>query len=92
MKNNDFDTIFKELDFDIEEPHSGHRERFFKKLENEANEPENKGKVRRLWAPIMGIAASFLLAFFLLGEFIAPTASAKNTDLASISPEMKQTQ
>lgn len=92
MKNNDFDNIFKELDFDIEEPHSGHRERFFKKLEKETKEPENKGKVRKLWAPIMGIAASFLLAFFLLGEVIAPTASAKNTDLASISPEMKQTQ
>ncbi|GAA4326881.1 hypothetical protein GCM10023115_56610 [Pontixanthobacter gangjinensis] len=92
MKNNDFDELLEGLDFDIEEPHTGHRERFFKKLDQEVSKPEEKGKVRRLWAPIMAIAASFLLAFFLLGEFVAPTASAKNADLASISPEMKQTQ
>ena len=92
MKNNDFDNLFEGLDFDIEEPHSGHRERFFKKLDSPAQGQEEKGKIRRLWAPIMGIAASFLLAFFLLGELIAPAASVKNSDLASISPEMKQTQ
>ena len=92
MKNNDFDNLFKELDFDIEEPHSGHKERFFKKLEKEADVPKSEGKVKRLWAPILGIAASFALAFFLLGEVFIPANSAKNSDLASISPEMKQTQ
>lgn len=91
MKNNDFDDLFEGLNFDIEEPHPGHKERFFKKLDNRFDTPDKKGKVRSLWAPVISIAASFLLAFFLLGEFIAP-ASAKNSDLASISPEMKQTQ
>ena len=33
MKNNDFDKLFEELNFDIEEPHTGHKERFSKKLE-----------------------------------------------------------
>ncbi|MCM8571078.1 DUF4179 domain-containing protein [Gramella jeungdoensis] len=92
MKNNDFDELFEGLNFDIEEPHSGHKERFFKKLEKRSSVPQKKGKVRRLWAPVIGIAASFLLAFFLLGEFIGPQSTTKNSDLASISPEMKQTQ
>ncbi len=92
MKNNDFDSLFEELDFDIEEPHSGHKERFSKKLGKQTDAPEAKGKVRSLWAPLIGIAASFVLAFFLLGEFIGPASAVNNSDLASISPEMKQTQ
>lgn len=92
MKNNDFNDLFEGLDFDIEEPHSGHRERFFQKLDKRVVAPKDKSKLRSLWGPVMGIAASFLLAFFLLGEFIVPATSAKNADLASISPEMKQTQ
>ena len=92
MINNDFNELFEGLNFDIEEPHAGHKERFFKKLEEKNSVPKKKGKVRRLWAPIIGIAASFLLAFFLLGKFIGPQSTAKNSELASISPEMKQTQ
>ncbi|TBW25774.1 DUF4179 domain-containing protein [Gramella sp. KN1008] len=92
MKNNDFDELFEGLNFDIEEPHSGHKERFLKKLEQRSTASQKKGKVRRLWAPLMGVAASFLLAFFLLGEFVIAPGAAKNADLASISPEMKQTQ
>ncbi len=92
MENKDFDDLFEGLNFDIENPHTGHRERFFKKLEEKKTETGKKGKVRMLWGPILGIAASFLLAFFLLGEFIGPMASSGTSDLASISPEMKQTQ
>lgn len=93
MKNKDFDELFEGLNFDIEEPHSGHRERFSRKLEKNSDQAsDKKGKIRRLWTPIMSIAASFLIAFFLLGQFLGNPASAKNTDLASISPEMKQTQ
>lgn len=96
MKNNEFDTLFQGLDFDIEEPHHGHRERFLKKVEKQKQQNETKdqdhGKVRKLWINILSIAASFLLAFFLIGEFAGPQASSKNSELASISPEMKQTQ
>lgn len=92
MKNNDIDKLLEGMDFDIEEPHTGHRERFFKKLENQTETPKRKGKLRNLWTPVMAIAASFLLAIFLIGEFIGTDASAKNSELASISPEMKQTQ
>ncbi len=92
MKNNDFEDLFEGLNFDIEEPHSGHRERFFKKLDDQTSTEKNSPKVKRLWTPIIAIAASFLLAFFLIGEFFGNDISAKNSDLASISPEMKQTQ
>ncbi|WP_026935323.1 hypothetical protein [Christiangramia echinicola] len=92
MKNNDFDNLFDDLNFNIEEPHTGHRERFFKKIDKEIESPESKNKVRSLWAPIMAIAASFALAIFLLGGFMGPLDNAKNSELASISPEMKQTQ
>ncbi|MUP45476.1 DUF4179 domain-containing protein [Gramella sp. BOM4] len=92
MKNNDFDSIFEGLDFDIQEPHSGHRERFFKKLDRQQEQPVEKGRVRKLWLPAMGIAASFLVAFLLLGEVFGTNLNAKSADLASISPEMKQTQ
>ena len=92
MKNNEFDSLFEDLKFDIEEPHSGHKERFFKKLDTRFEAPKEKGKLRSLWGPIIGIAASFILAIFLLGEFVGPNSSVNNSDLASISPEMKQTQ
>jgi len=92
MKDNEFNSLFEDLNFDIEEPHTGHKKRFFKKLGKTSRVSDKKGNVRSLWAPIIGIAASFLLAFFLLGEFIVPPVSAKNSELASISPEMKQTQ
>ncbi len=92
MKDNDFKDLFEGINFDIEEPHSGHRDRFFKKLDEQSDIQNGSGKVRRLWTPIIAIAASFLLAFFLLGEFFGNDISAKNSDLASISPEMKQTQ
>jgi len=93
MKNNDFDKLFEELNFDIKEPNIGHKERFSKKLEDESSRAKKiKERSRNLWTPILGIAASFLLAIFLLGELISPVASTKNSDLASISPEMKQTQ
>lgn len=90
MKNKDFNELFDGLNFDIEEPHAGHEDRFFKKL-HATSGSKKSGKVRKLWSPFMGIAAGFLLALFLVFEFTNP-AQANNVDLASISPEMKQTQ
>lgn len=92
MKNQEFDELLEGLNFDIEEPHTGHRERFSRKLQQAGKASEKKGKIRRLWTPVISIAASFLLAFFLLGQFLGNNVAAKNVDLASISPEMKQTQ
>ena len=92
MKNKDFEGFFDDLNFDIEEPHTGHQERFFKKLEKKKKAPEDKGRTRRLWTSVITIAASFVLAFLLLGEFLQVDSSVNHSELASISPEMKQTQ
>lgn len=90
--NKNFEELFEELNFDVEEPHSGHRERFFKKLDQQQSDAPQQSRVRKLWSPFIGIAAGFLLALFLAGQFFGDNLQAKNADLASISPEMKQTQ
>lgn len=92
MKDEDFNSYFEGVDFDLEEPHTGHRDRFAGKLEKNTETAEKGSKLRRLWAPVLGIAASFALAFILLGEITLPLGIAGNSDLASISPEMRQTQ
>ena len=93
METNDFDTLFRDLDFNNEEPSNGHRDRFSVKLvKHRSEDPNNKGKVRKLWINLFTIAASFLLALFIIAEFAGPQAASKNSELASISPEMKQTQ
>lgn len=89
--NENFDELFEGLNFDVEEPHSGHRERFFRKLGQQPGH-SRKSKVRKLWNPLIGIAAGFLLALFLAAQFFGDSLQARNADLASISPEMKQTQ
>lgn len=93
MKNKDFDNLFRDLDFDIEEPNGGHRDRFSKKLKNhKTNDDSSKGQVRNLWINILSVAASLLVVFFVISEYAGPNAASKNSELASISPEMKQTQ
>ncbi|AVR46716.1 hypothetical protein C7S20_16385 [Christiangramia fulva] len=89
--NKNMEELFEDLNFDIEEPHSGHRERFRRKLEKQSGS-SRKSKVRKLWNPFMGIAAGFLFAIFLAGQFFGDDLQTKQADLASISPEMKQTQ
>ncbi|MFV8226855.1 DUF4179 domain-containing protein [Christiangramia aquimixticola] len=93
MENKDLDKIFKELDFNVKEPTPQHRERFLQKLNAQKETPgtQQKGKVRRLWLKISSVAASLLIAFFLVGELVNSNAE-NHTDLASISPEMKKTQ
>ncbi|MGA9326761.1 MAG: DUF4179 domain-containing protein [Salegentibacter sp.] len=91
MKTNDLNEEFRNLDFDIAEPEAGHRERFLKKLEqSQQKAPQRSSKIRTLWAPILGVAASLAIIFMLFGSIF--NSSAKAGDLASVSPEMKQTQ
>ncbi len=92
MKDNEFNNLFEDLNFDLEEPRTGHRERFSHKLEHINQDTGKENRIRRLWVPMAAIAASFALAFIFLGDFIGPVNSVNNAELASISPEMKQTQ
>ena len=87
------DELFKDQDFDLAEPSAGHEARFLRKLEK-AKQPEKKRKlkIRHLWTPILAVAATLILVVLLTGNLWAPKLSTDHTDLAAVSPEMKETQ
>lgn len=93
MKTDKLTELFEDLDFDIAEPRTGHRDRFQEKLEQSAKEQNRRqSKTRSLWGPFLGIAASIALAIFLFGNIHMNNVAEKKGDLASVSTEMKETQ
>ncbi len=91
MENKDIDSLFRNQDFDIAEPVPGHQERFLEKLK-EQRPHSNNGKLRRLWTPLLAIAAGLLLIIMLTGNFTGFGITNNSGDLANVSPEMKETQ
>ena len=92
MSNNNLNTIFENLnaDFDLEEPNAGHENRFLTKLSNQNREVITLAQPKsNFWKPFLSIAASVLL---LVTVFISISKSNEPHDLASISPEMAETQ
>ncbi len=91
MKPDDLDTLFKDLqaDFDIEQPTKNHEARFLAKLNNQSKHKTLISKVRKLWLPIIGIAASIALFVSLV---IGTNSNTDITGLASVSPEMAKTE
>lgn len=90
MDNKDFEKLFNQKEgwFDIEEPASGHKERFLEKLNTqEKTIPLNQNKKRNWWKTI-SIAASLLL---LISIGIGTFSTQKNADDA-LNPELQQTQ
>lgn len=90
MKENDnIDKLFKRLEgaFNQEETPTDHEKRFMERLQA----MENKAKRRsfKLWKPL-SIAAA--LALLLTFGFFNKINKAEVSDLASVSPEMEQTQ
>ncbi|MBZ0326678.1 MAG: hypothetical protein K8F54_03675 [Altibacter sp.] len=81
-------TIFKRLEgtFDVEETPSGHQKRFLEKLHAEKHTRNNP----KWWKPL-SIAAS-VLVIFGIGFTFLNTPSIEAAELASVSPEMEQTQ
>ncbi|MCF7560869.1 hypothetical protein L3X39_09500 [Sabulilitoribacter multivorans] len=93
MKKNTIEDLFTHLknDFDFEEPKANHERRFLGKLNNNGelqlvNAPKQR---RRLWKPLIGVAASIVL---LLTVFISSKPEDAIGDLASVSPQMAETQ
>ena len=85
------DKLFDNLEgqFDTETPNLGHQQRFLDRL-NSQNETVEVLPKRKFWKPYYSIAASVIL---LVAVFISFNSNATSTrDLASISPEMAQTQ
>ena len=78
---NDLESFFNTNDFDIHEPHSGHLERFKRKL----NHPKKKSSVPWHW---LSIAASIILVLgFYLGQLQKTDIS-----LTKIAPNMAETE
>ncbi len=94
MNKDYLDSFFedKKNDFDIEEPSANHKKRFLHKLNNKGelhliNETRQR---RRLWKPLLGVAASILL---IVTISVNSSSQEENfRDLASVSPEMAKTQ
>lgn len=91
MKTDNINELFKNLDgeFDIELPEAGHAQRFLDKLESNKLHDLNKKSKRSFLRPLLAIAASLLLCF---GLFIFMQNRTEVNDLASVSPELSQTQ
>ncbi|MEZ4797301.1 MAG: hypothetical protein R2785_09030 [Flavobacteriaceae bacterium] len=92
MSKNNLNIIFENLraDFDVEEPNSGHENRFLIKLNNQNREVITLTQPKsNFWKPFLSIAASIVL---LVTVFISFNKTNEPRDLASISPEMAETQ
>ena len=94
MKKDTINDLFQKLenDFDIAEPRYGHENRFLMKLNKEKEET----KVSRsffgniFWKPALAVAATLVICFGLLTVFL--DNDPELMDLASVSPEMSETQ
>src|SRR5690554_469800 len=93
MSADKINKLFDDLKntFDVEEPNSGHSQRFLNKLKSQSNSYETPiaSSVYKLWKPMVGIAAALLLLMTLV---LSSKNYNKVRDLANVSPEMEKTQ
>lgn len=92
MEKDTLDELFDNLkgEFDINEPKQGHENRFLDKLNtNDVASVETKKIININWKPFIAIAASVIIC---LGIFTTINAQPEVMDLASVSPEMSETQ
>jgi cytoskeletal protein RodZ len=75
-------NFFSENDFDFQEPHSGHLERFERKL----NQPKKTNRTSWKW---LSVAASVVL---VLGFWLGSNHKQQQMDLADVSPKMEEVQ
>ena len=92
MEKDNLDSLFDDLknQFDIETPQNNHEQRFLDKLKsNDIASTEVKKISRFNWKPFLAIAASIIIC---LGLFTTLQNEPEDLDLASVSPEMSETQ
>jgi uncharacterized protein HemX len=91
------DTIKKlfnslEGNFDVDMPNTGHKNRFLEKLKQQNNTVVNSiSKRTNYWKPSLAVAASIALCFSVFTVMQQQQSNELN-DLASVSPELSQTQ
>jgi hypothetical protein len=88
MKKDNIETLFDRLqgEFDVFETPDGHQKRFMDRLQKK----EQSSTSVVTWKKVISIAAVFAVTVSL-GSFIF-NSDVKAADLASVSPEMEQTQ
>lgn len=92
-QKDDIDLLFEKLNgsFDLQDTPDGHQKRFLERLENaDTAEVSEKKTIGRSWWKPLSIAASILL-LVSAGLFFQKDEPVED-GLASISPEMEQTQ
>ncbi|MGJ8550481.1 hypothetical protein [Winogradskyella wichelsiae] len=92
MKEDNLDRLFENLkdEFDVQIPQSNHEQRFLNKLKAEDLASIKVKKQSRFnWKPFLAIAASIVICF---GLFTTLQQQPEDLDLASVSPEMSETQ
>lgn len=92
MEKDTIDDLFEGLkgEFDINEPNKDHELRFLDKLKTNdlaSNKPNKTSGFN--WKPFLAIAASLVICFSV---FITLQNKPEAMDLASVSPEMSETQ
>lgn len=92
MEKDKLYTLFENFkdEFDVENPNEGHELRFLSKLKNgETASVKFKYSRTSFWKPFMAVAASVILCVSILTVIQNKT---QTNDLASISPELSETQ
>lgn len=91
MKKDTITKLFSELEgnFHTEMPNSGHENRFLEKLKQQNNVADSQPKTTSYWKPFLAVAASIILCFSI---FTVMQQEPELLDLASVSPELSQTQ
>ena len=93
MKRDNIEKLFDDLknDFDVEIPSIQHTQKFLNKLNNRGGLHVNESRIqrRRLWYSLSGIAASIVL---MISLFTLDQKTDSSRDLASVSPQMAETQ
>lgn len=91
MKTDKLEELFRDLEneFDLEAPESGHQQRFLDKLNSINTNTVEKVSKGKSYTVILSIAASIMV---FLGLFIFLQNKMEVNDLASVSPELSQTQ
>ncbi len=100
MKKDDVDYLFErnQSDFDLFEPEKDHKARFLVKLEKQVEDANHDEKpVIQLpvksynWSRILSIAASVAIIFGIFSTIMLQQQETE-VDLASISPQLEETQ
>ncbi len=89
MKKDSIDNLFNELEgqFDIHEPKNGHDTRFLNRLN--AQQSKARRNLKNTWKSVMAIAASLVIC---IAVFTSLNSDPELMDLASVSPELSETQ